>query len=60
MYPLNMHNAVVGGYAVANDEEEHKSLTAHGYGPAYVEPEAPADESEEVKRGPGRPRKTEQ
>jgi hypothetical protein len=32
------------GYAVANDEAEHKALTAYGYEPAFVEAEAPTDE----------------
>ena len=36
MYPLNMHSGAVGGYAVANTEAEHQSLTAAGYGPALV------------------------
>jgi hypothetical protein len=40
MYPLDMFCAAAGGFAVANDEAEHKALTAHGYGPAFVEAEA--------------------
>lgn len=39
------------GYAVANDEDEHKRLTAMGYGPKYEkppEPEADAGESDEA------------
>jgi len=52
MYPLNMTNPEAGGYAVANDEAEHRALTEAGYEPAYVAPDA-----EPVKRGPGRPRK---
>jgi hypothetical protein len=64
MYPLNMHNPVAQGYAVANDEAEHQALTDAGYLPPLVQasmqaaasdPAAPA--SEPVKRGPGRPRK---
>lgn len=39
MYPLNMKNAAAGGYAVANDEAEHKALSDAGYEPKY---EAPA------------------
>lgn len=27
------------GFAVANGEDEHKALTAAGYGPAFVAPE---------------------
>jgi len=54
MYPLNMSNRAVGGFAVANDEQEHKTLTEMGYEPAYVE----QDQAEEpAKRGPGRPKK---
>ena len=60
MYPLNMQLSVGIGFAVANDENEHKALTLAGYGPAYVEPDPAlaADEpAEPAKRGPGRPRK---
>lgn len=40
MYPLDMAlPAPQVGFAVANDEDEHKALTAAGYGPAYVAPE---------------------
>lgn len=35
MYPLNMKLIVGSGFAVANNEAEHKSLTDAGYGPAY-------------------------
>lgn len=39
MYPLDMTlPAPQIGFAVANDEAEHKALTEAGYGPAYVEP----------------------
>lgn len=42
MYPLNMTlPAPQIGFAVANDEDEHKALTASGYGPAYVAPTEP-------------------
>lgn len=67
MYPLNMHNPDAGGYAVANDADEHKALTDAGYLPPLDEAtEVKAEnESEQgsvalaepVKRGPGRPRK---
>jgi hypothetical protein len=40
MYPLNMHNAAEGGYAVANDEAEHQALSDMGYEPKYVAPDA--------------------
>lgn len=59
MYPLNMTGP---GFAVANNEDEHKRLTEMGYGPAFVAAEAEAEpegQAEPVKRGPGRPRKTE-
>jgi hypothetical protein len=48
------------GFAVANDENEHKALTLAGYGPEYGKPEpASAEEeaAETTKRGPGRQRK---
>lgn len=54
MYPLNMHNPGAGGFAVANDEAEHKALSEAGYLPAFV---ASEQEAEPAKRGPGRPRK---
>ena len=34
MYPLNVSNQAIGGFAVANDEAEHAALTAAGYLPA--------------------------
>ena len=43
MYPLNMQLKTGVGFAVANDEAEHKALTEQGYGPGFVEPE-PKDE----------------
>lgn len=37
MYPLNMQlPAPLIGFAVANDEAEHISLTKSGYGPGFV------------------------
>lgn len=39
MYPLNMHNPALAGYAKANDDQEHRSLSALGYLPAFVESE---------------------
>jgi hypothetical protein len=41
MYPLNMKLAEGVGFAVANDEDEHRALTNAGYGPAYVAPVKP-------------------
>jgi hypothetical protein len=38
MYPLNMTHSA-GGYAIANDEAEHQSLSDAGYEPKYVAPE---------------------
>lgn len=69
MYPLNMKNESLGGYAVANDLQEHKALSAQGYEPALVEPKTDEDgttgvdlpeqsPAEQIKRGPGRPKKT--
>ena len=70
MYPLNMNNAASGGYAVANDEAEHKALTEVGYEPGLVETKTYEDGTQatgvnlpdqspaEQKRGPGRPKKT--
>lgn len=61
MYPLNMNNPGAGGFAVANDEGEHKALTEAGYLPPFVAPApmmAEGDSAEQpTKRGPGRPRK---
>ena len=57
-YPLHMHNLASGGYAVANDAEEHQRLTDAGYWPPLEVAEEPTEEpAEPVKRGPGRPRK---
>jgi hypothetical protein len=42
MYPLNVSNAKIGGFAVANSEDEHKALTEMGYEPKFVAPELPA------------------
>ncbi len=36
MYPLNMKLENGVGFAVANNEAEHKELTGNGYGPAYA------------------------
>ena len=48
MYPLNMTKTAVGqvaaGFAVANDADEHRALTGHGYGPALVEAAKPAED----------------
>ena len=40
MYPLNMALVAGIGFAAANDEAEHQALTAAGYGPAFVAPDA--------------------
>ena len=40
MYPLNMALASGIGFALANDEAEHRALTVAGYGPAFVAPDA--------------------
>lgn len=36
MYQLNMKNAALGGFAVANNEAEHVALTNAGYEPKFV------------------------
>ena len=59
MYPLPMHNPGACGYAVANDEAEHKALSEAGYLPPLSAPEA-TEPAEPAKRGPGRPRKADQ
>ena len=49
-YPIHMKNEKAGGYAVANDEAEHKALSEQGYEPKFVAPEpakkAKADKAE--------------
>lgn len=47
MYPLNMSNAVLGGFAVANDEAEHKALSACGYEPAFAGVPDPSNQATE-------------
>jgi len=54
MYPLNMHNGK--GYAVANTEDEHKSLSEAGYKPE-LSLAKPEDKEDPPKRKPGRPPK---
>ena len=59
MYPINLTKpGEQPGFAVANDEAEHASLSEHGYEPKFegspVEPEADPE-----KRKPGRPKKAE-
>lgn len=36
MYPLNLRNISLGGFAVANTEDEHKALSEAGYEPKLV------------------------
>ena len=48
MYPLNMSLLSGIGFAVANDETEHQSLTACGYGPAYAVPDADPSEHDDA------------
>lgn len=45
-----MTNAQLVGYAVANDEVEHQSLSDYGYEPKYVAPEVAAVETIESVR----------
>jgi hypothetical protein len=39
MYPLNMRNPKAGGFALANDEAEHKALSEQGYEPKFEQAE---------------------
>lgn len=55
MYPLNMHNPDAGGFAVANDSDEHKRLSDAGYLPPLDQ-----DNAEPEKRKPGRPKKVQE
>ena len=41
MYPLNVSLPAGAGFAIANDEAEHESLTASGYLPALVKAPEP-------------------
>jgi hypothetical protein len=47
VYPLNVKLPDPAiGFAVANDEEEHKALSDMGYGPKWTAPEPEADPTE--------------
>lgn len=52
MYPLNLTKPVINpmtesmGFAVANDESEHRALSATGYVPAFVDSEADPSEDD--------------
>lgn len=48
MYPLNMTNKALGGYAVANTEDEHQRLSEMGYEPKLVKADGDS-EIEQVK-----------
>ena len=52
MYPLNMTKAATGavpaGFALANDADEHRALTSHGYEPKLIEEAPPEDEKTAV------------
>lgn len=50
-YPINMHHAALGGFAVANDEAEHAALSAQGYAPPLSA--APQGEVEKQAVSPG-------
>lgn len=52
MYPLNMHNAKAGGYAVANDEAEHKQLSEQGYEPKLEKAAEEAPRARKAKAAP--------
>lgn len=53
MYPLNVMKPAAGnhpaGFAVANDESEHKALSDAGYLPALVVPVDPPAEPVKTK-----------
>jgi hypothetical protein len=49
MYPLNMHNKAAGGFALANDEKEHRALSEAGYEPKWEKP-AKADKKTDEKQ----------
>lgn len=57
MYPLNMKHQELGGYAVANDEAEHRALSDAGYEPKLEAVEPEVETTAEEYRRPGRPRK---
>lgn len=70
MYPLSVSLETGKGFAVANDEAEHVTLTAMGYVPAFTGPQGSSASGDllppgvpgepvdpPVKRGPGRPKK---
>jgi hypothetical protein len=58
MYPLNLFRAADVGYAVANNEAEHKALSDAGYMPAFVASDVASDVlPDPVARKPGRPKK---
>jgi len=44
-YPLHMRNKASGGFALANDEAEHQSLSDSGYEPKLIAPAASEPES---------------
>lgn len=50
MYPINLTKPAAAniptGFAAANDEGEHQSLSAQGYEPKFV---APAEDDDETK-----------
>lgn len=56
MYPLNVSlPAPAIGYAVANDESEHASLTAAGYVPALEVVQVAAPQGDEEQTAPLQP-----
>jgi hypothetical protein len=53
MYPLNVKLPDPKiGFAVANDEDEHKALTEAGYLPAYQAPAEAAAPEKAAKKAP--------
>lgn len=51
MYPLNLTKAATGntpaGFALANDEAEHASLSEAGYLPSFIPPAEPTHDDDE-------------
>lgn len=49
-YPINMQtDSDAPGFALANNEEEHRALSAAGYMPAFEEPADDAQTVEDVR-----------
>ncbi len=49
MYPLNLHHPGCCGFAVANDEKEHRALSDMGYLPSFLAAETVVGEVDELR-----------